>query len=69
MGDSNGKVDSIKISSQIMVVNMPQKNVSHMYSSHHRIIKYVDFKLIHCAINLDVASSSRLFSDFDYLFL
>ena len=40
-----------------------------MYSSHHRIIKCIDFKPINCAINLDVASSFRVFSKFDYLFL
>ena len=51
-----------------MVVNMLQ-NLSHMYSSHHRIINYVGLKLIHYAINLDVALSSRVFSEFDYVFL
>ena len=40
-----------------------------MYSSHHRIIKCVGFKPIHCSINLDVASFSRVFSEFDYIFL
>ena len=34
-----------------------------MYFSHHRIIKCVCFKSIHCTINLDVTSSSRACSD------
>ena len=45
------------------------QNWSHMYYSHHRIIKCVGFKPIHCAINLVIASSSRVFSKFDYVFL
>ena len=40
-----------------------------MYFSHHRIIKYVGFKPIHCTINLDDTSSSRVFSKFNSLFL
>ena len=40
-----------------------------MYYSHHIIIKCVVFKSIHCAINLDDASSSTVFSKFDYVFL
>ena len=68
VGDSNGKVDSIKTSSQIMVVSMLH-NLSHMYYSLHRIIKCVGFKPIHCAINLDDASSSRVFSKFDSFLL
>ena len=40
-----------------------------MYYSHHRIIKYVDFESIHCAINLDAASFFRVFSEFDYVFI
>ena len=59
VGDSNDKTNSI--SSQIMAVNIPQ-NFGHMYSSHHRIIKCVDFKPIHYAINLNVASSFIVFS-------
>ena len=60
-----------------MIVNM-LLNYSHMYFSHHRIIKCVDFESIHhkiiecvdfesihCTINLNVASSSRVFSEFD----
>ena len=51
-----------------MVVNMLQ-NWNHIYYSLHRIIKCVGFKLIHCAINLDIALSFRVFSEFDYVFL
>ena len=40
-----------------------------MYYSHHRIIKCVDFELTHCTINLEVVSSSRVFSEFNYVFL
>ena len=40
-----------------------------MYYSHHIIIKCVAFKPIHCPINLNVVSSSRLFIEFDSLFL
>ena len=36
-----------------------------MYSIHYRIIKYVGFKMIYYALNLDVASFSRVFSKFD----
>ena len=38
-----------------------------MYSSRHRNIKCVGFKLIHCAINLDVASSSKVVSKLDFV--
>ena len=40
-----------------------------MYSTHHRIIKCVGFKPIHRAINLDVALSSIVFTEFYYVFL
>ena len=40
-----------------------------MYYNHHRIIKYVGFKSIHYAINLDVILSSRVFNKFDYIFI
>ena len=49
------------------VVSMLQ-NWSYMYYSHHRIIKCVGFKLICCAINLNVVSFSRIFSEFDSSF-
>ena len=68
MGNSNDKINSIKTSNGIMIINILQ-NWSHMYSSHHRIIKCVDFKLIYCAINLDVALSFKVISKFNSLFL
>ena len=40
-----------------------------MYFSLHIVIKCVGFKPIHCAINLDVALSFRVFSEFYFLFL
>ena len=40
-----------------------------MYYSHHKIIKYVGFKPIHCSINLDITSFFRVFKEFDYLFI
>ena len=40
-----------------------------MYPSNHRIIKCVGFESIHYAINLDIVSSSRVFSEFDFVFL
>ena len=60
--------DQIEISNQTMIANMLQ-NWSHMYSIHHKIIKCVGFKSIHCAINLNVLSSSKVFNEFDYVFL
>ena len=68
MGNSNDKTYSIEKSSQIMIVSMLQ-NWSSMYYSHHIIVKFISFKPIYCVINLDIASSSIVFSDFDYLFL
>ena len=50
-----------------MAVNMLQ-NWSHRYSSHYRIIKCVDFESIHYILNLDVALSSKVFSEFDSVF-
>ena len=51
-----------------MVVGMLQ-NWNHRYSSHYRIIKYVGFRPIIYAINPDVALSSKVFSEFDSVFL
>ena len=51
-----------------MVVNMLQ-NWNYRYSSHYRIIKYVAFEPIIYVINLDVTSSSKVFSEFDSIFL
>ena len=51
-------------------------NWNHRYSNHNSNIKRVDstikcigFDLIHYAINLNVFSSSMVYSDFDYMFL
>ena len=68
VGDLNSKTDSIKTSSKIMIFSI-LLNWIHMYFSHYRIIKYVGFKLIYCAIDLDVVSSFRVFSELDYLFI
>ena len=38
-------------------------------SSNYRIIKCVCFKPIHCAINLDATSFSKVFNEFDYVFM
>ena len=62
MGNSNSKTDSIKASSQIIVVN-------HMYSSHYKIIKYISFNSIYYAINLDIMSFFKIFSKFDHIFI
>ena len=51
-----------------MVINILQ-NLSHIYFSHHIIIKYVDFKSFHCVINLDATSSSRVYTKFNSMFL
>ena len=67
MGDSNNKSYLIKTSNEIMVCIL--QNRIHMYSRYHGIIKCVDFKPIYYAINLDVMSSSKIFSEFDYLFI
>ena len=50
-----------------MVVSMLQ-NLSHMYSTHHSIIKFVDFEPIYYAINLGV-SSFIVFRDLIHVFL
>ena len=51
-------------------------NLNNMYSSYNinikcvgSIIKRIFFELIYYAINLDVVSSSMVFSDFDSMFL
>ena len=51
-----------------MVVGMLQ-NWNHRYPTHYRIIKYVGFEPIIYAINLDIASSFKVFSEFDSIFL
>ena len=41
-----------------------------MYYSNRKIIKYVvGFEPIHCAINLNTMSSSKVLNEFDYLFI
>ena len=40
-----------------------------MYSNYYRTIKCVAFEPIHYVINMNVASSSKVFSEFDYMFL
>ena len=52
------------------------QNWNHRYSSHNSNIKcvgstiiYIGFELIHYAINLDIVSSSMVFTDFNYMFL
>ena len=40
-----------------------------MYSSHYRITKCVGFESTHYVVNLDVMSSFKVFSKFDYAFI
>ena len=40
-----------------------------MYYSHYRIIKYVAYEPIIYVINLDIASSSKVFNKFDFIHL
>ena len=40
-----------------------------MYFSRYRIIKCVSFELIHYVINLDDVSFSKIFNEFDFVFL
>ena len=40
-----------------------------MYSIYYMIVKYVGFESILYAINLDSASSSKVFNEFDFMFL
>ena len=40
-----------------------------MHFSHYKIIKYIGFEVIIYSINLDVALSSKVFNEFDYMFL
>ena len=62
------KFDLIDSSNQIMFVSMPQIwNVRYFW--HYWIIKYVGLEPILFAINIDVASSSKVFNIFDYVFL
>ena len=51
-----------------MVINMLQ-NWNRKYYRHYRIIKYLDFKPIIYATNLNGVSFSKVFSKFDVMFL
>ena len=51
-----------------MIVNMLQ-NRNHKYYSHYKIIKYLGFELIIYVINLDIASFSKVFNEFNFMFL
>ena len=55
------------------VYSINDKNCNHMYSSHNNnikyigsTIKYIDFEPIHYTTNLNVISSSMIFSNFNY---
>ena len=53
---------------QIIVVNMLH-NWNNKYSSYYMIIKYIDIEQIIYAINLAAASSSKVFNEFNSMFL
>ena len=40
-----------------------------MYFSHYRITKYICFEPIHYVISMNVALFSKVFNEFDYVFL
>ena len=65
MDDSNKKTYSIEQRYQINMLN----NLNHRYSNHYKTIKYLGFKLIIYVIDLSVSSSSKVFNEFDYMFL
>ena len=60
--------DQIETINQIIVINLLQ-NWNHMYYNHCSTIKCVGFKPIHYTINVDIVSSSIVFSKFDSVFL
>ena len=43
--------------------------LNYRYFSYYKIIEYIGFESIIYVINLDVASSSKILSEFDYIFL
>ena len=43
--------------------------MSHRYSNHSSIIKFIDFELIYYAIDLGIALSYIVFSEFVFVFL
>ena len=51
-----------------MIVNILQ-NWSHRYCSHYIIIKCIGFEPNNYNINLDLDSSSKVFNEFDFVFL
>ena len=51
-----------------MVVSILQ-NLSYMYSSHYRIIKFIGFEPIYYAINQSVISLFMVFNDLVSMFL
>ena len=40
-------------------------NRIHRYFPHYRIIKFIDFEIIHYTVNLDITSYSKDFSQFN----
>ena len=64
MSDSNGK-QRHQVKSWLSICCRTKV----IYSSHHKIIKFVDFKSIQCFINLNVASFSRVSIKFDCVFI
>ena len=43
--------------------------INHRHSSYYEIKKYIGFKLIIYAINLNVVSSFKVFSKFNFIFI
>ena len=61
------KFDPIESSYQILFIGMLQI-WTFRYSKHFWIIKFVDLEPILFSINLDVASSFKVFNTFDFVF-
>ena len=66
--NSDGKTNLIGQRRQIMIINI-LKNYNYRNFSHYIIIKYIDFEQIPYVINLNIASSSKVFSKLDFIFL
>ena len=62
------KFNPTELSDQILLVSILQI-LNLRYFRSFLIIKYIGFESIIFAINLDVASSSKIFNTFDYVFL
>ena len=43
--------------------------LNYRYFSYYKIIEYIGFESIIYIVNLDIASSSKILSEFDYIFL